>query len=516
MNININKVLAEKSASALSLDKMSPADTLETLGTLSGVSNDFVKSNFASICASPLGENFAHYYLNTSNISLKDLESLKESHVLDNNERLMETFNDVYNYRSSNEYKRTDIKYKLACMRYADTCVVESLYVDELDLIGYNINSSPETIDRYAKLLAKIEIDDYNKVCSSFPELMVRNTEIILGLRIRLTGRPAVYITSLPNIIAKRLTREGNRAQIKAFIPALDKSISMVRSQLKDIDSRQYDITTAYLDNLYTAKDALVRKVTDSIKESCSIEGIADMQPDVLMYEEGIIEDPMAFLEDALTDLIFDDNEDISMESIIPIARVANELNTNYIVTESGKIQRAANKFERKSQQLASKASARKTEIKRTTTAVKKGFEPFVNAVKQTLNKIGDMDKQERRDRIITGQLYRRIFKFISRGIFIIASASVAVTGVTGLVISCISVLVGLAIDVSIDKKVRYQIIRELESELEIVKEKIDDSRGDDNKQNKYQLMRIKKKLEADLARVKYQSRASRSKKDEI
>ena len=97
-----------------------------------------------------------------------------------------------------------------------------------------------------------------------------------------------------------------------------------------------------------------------------------------------------------------------------------------------------------------------------------------------------------------------------------IAAASVAVTGVTGLVISCISVLVGLAIDVSIDKKVRYQIIRELESELEIVKEKIDDSRGDDNKQNKYQLMRIKKKLEADLARVKYQSRASRSKKDEI
>ena len=64
MNININKVLAEKSASALSLDKMSPADTLETLGTLSGVSNDFVKSNFESICASQLGENFAHYYMN--------------------------------------------------------------------------------------------------------------------------------------------------------------------------------------------------------------------------------------------------------------------------------------------------------------------------------------------------------------------------------------------------------------------------------------------------------------------
>ena len=43
-----------------------------------------------------------------------------------------------------------------------------------------------------------------------------------------------------------------------------------------------------------------------------------------------------------------------------------------------------------------------------------------------------------------------------------------------------------------------------MEDELEVVKEKIDDSRGDENKQKKYELMRIRNELQRQMDRVKY------------
>ena len=42
-----------------------------------------------------------------------------------------------------------------------------------------------------------------------------------------------------------------------------------------------------------------------------------------------------------------------------------------------------------------------------------------------------------------------------------------------------------------------------------VVNEKIEDSRGDENKAKKYELIRIKKKLENDLDRVKYRLKES-------
>ena len=42
----------------------------------------------------------------------------------------------------------------------------------------------------------------------------------------------------------------------------------------------------------------------------------------------------------------------------------------------------------------------------------------------------------------------------------------------------------------------------ELEEELEIVNEKIEDSRGDEDKSKKYELMRVRSKLQKELDRI--------------
>ena len=70
--------------------------------------------------------------------------------------------------------------------------------------------------------------------------------------------------------------------------------------------------------------------------------------------------------------------------------------------------------------------------------------------------------------------------------------------------IAAITFLVGVALDAKADSKVRTQILDELKEELKIVEEKIDDAKSDSERQKKYELMRIKNKLEKDIKRIEY------------
>ncbi|MNI98413.1 hypothetical protein D3C77_756020 [compost metagenome] len=64
--------------------------------------------------------------------------------------------------------------------------------------------------------------------------------------------------------------------------------------------------------------------------------------------------------------------------------------------------------------------------------------------------------------------------------------------------------LTSVATDAKLDNDARKRILNELENELQLVNEKIEDARGAGDKQKKYQLMRIKQRLEGDLRRIQY------------
>lgn len=54
------------------------------------------------------------------------------------------------------------------------------------------------------------------------------------------------------------------------------------------------------------------------------------------------------------------------------------------------------------------------------------------------------------------------------------------------------------------DKATKDKIIRELETELKLVREKIEDAKSDNSRDKKYELMRLESKIEDELARIKY------------
>jgi len=108
------------------------------------------------------------------------------------------------------------------------------------------------------------------------------------------------------------------------------------------------------------------------------------------------------------------------------------------------------------------------------------------------------MDKNERRNRIVEGTFRKKILKIVRNAIVLGAEWAISPA------LSAITLLAGIALDKKADKKVKNQILQELNLELKIVDEKLEDSRSDGNRKSKYELMRIKNKLEQEIDRIRY------------
>jgi hypothetical protein len=144
--------------------------------------------------------------------------------------------------------------------------------------------------------------------------------------------------------------------------------------------------------------------------------------------------------------------------------------------------------------------AARKTKdfSDRVDTRVNKAVEPVNNFVSQTIDSVKKIDNRERRNRMIEGKFRFRLLKIIRN--------SVLLGGIWAInpAIAAITFLAGVALDAKADSKVREQILDELKEELRIVEEKIDDAKSDSERQKKYELMRIKNRLEKDIKRIEY------------
>ena len=134
----------------------------------------------------------------------------------------------------------------------------------------------------------------------------------------------------------------------------------------------------------------------------------------------------------------------------------------------------------------------------RVDTSTKKAVEPVNNFVSQTIDSIKKVDDRERKNRMIEGKFRFRLLKIIRNAIIL--------GGVWAInpAIAAIALLVGAALDRNADKRVRGQIVDELKEELKIVEEKIDDAKADSARVKKYELMRIKNRLEKDIKRIEY------------
>lgn len=156
-------------------------------------------------------------------------------------------------------------------------------------------------------------------------------------------------------------------------------------------------------------------------------------------------------------------------------------------------------------------AVARKVgdEARRAKDTTKRITDPMVRFIENTYDSIAKADMDERKKIVMTQGLKGKITKLLKWikdvGIMTVAGVATAKVGFTvGTVIAAISLVVYLAQNAILDSTARRQVLQELENELKITQEKIEDSRGDESKQKKYELMRIEAKLQKEISRIKH------------
>lgn len=174
-------------------------------------------------------------------------------------------------------------------------------------------------------------------------------------------------------------------------------------------------------------------------------------------------------------------------------------------VVESNAVSKGARDASRKVQKGTAKAirnvGGTAHEVKQ---AAKNAVDPMEKYVGQMVEKLKKADADERREVIIKGGVVPKVLRWIKRSIPLIAGAAAGTVVPAAAIVSGIAFLGFIASDKYLDARERRKILREIEDEIEIVNEKIDDSRGDNNKQKKYELIRIRNKLKRTQDRILY------------
>ena len=184
------------------------------------------------------------------------------------------------------------------------------------------------------------------------------------------------------------------------------------------------------------------------------------------------------------------------MEALIYMGRLNVVMESQFYVTEGSTIAKKAREMSRS----ANKAEAKAIKnvggtISQVRKAGKEAITPMEKFINSSIEKIKKADQNERRNILIKGGILPKVWRWLKRGIVLIAGGAAGAVFTPAAIATGIAFIGWVASDKYLDHRERSKLLKELEDEIQIVNEKIDDSRGDENKQNKYELMRIRNDL---------------------
>lgn len=563
LNIDKQKVLNSKipkidpltESFNVALNEQTPLNIINFMSLYRQSSKDTILENLSNICDINSDITFAYFnhVLEVSDLSNTILTSYRDhlSQIcIDNDDyqhvdRLHESIDKIDSIMENNNdinVIKEDVLMGLAIDRIKRSCVFESYLEDELEVLIYNMNTSPETITEYEKIIRKIKTSRTSEYFSSFPMLLVKNTEMIRSLNIQVSGDVLDLLTCMPLVIANKLVEtEVSQSVLKSYIKIYEKQIATMYQALKNNEPSQYRLFSAYVRNLIEAKNKITTGILQPhidrfvkqpkvLHESTNVdEGIADMCPDILMYDEAVVEDLIAELEDSIADIVFDPGEEIDEAKLENFASLCRTYEATTNVQK--KMISAGHKAGKSTQKAVSNLKSNIANSNRAKLPIIKAMQPLANLITGTLEKIKKIDKKERAERIITGGFKGKLSNYIRKGIKLVIlgvtaktvgktvtkatagatmkAAGKLIAGMTigkfvGILLAAIGIYAAIAHEKKVDRKVRQEVLIDLKNELEIVNEKIKDAESDNARKDKYELMRIQQKLKKDIERIEY------------
>lgn len=263
-----------------------------------------------------------------------------------------------------------------------------------------------------------------------------------------------------------------------------------------DVDASETSLNMACKNLLYRSNDVKSHPLSKYIDTGCESEDDTNIEP--------ISESDISLINTVLTEGL---NYYNALENI------------GYEITEEGVLSKAkektadvavktTNSIEKAGRAVSKSIHKSSIQRKRVTAAAKRIPKKIDRNVSDKVNKVIDKSrnagKEEVDEKIIEGRKKFKLSRLIKQ--LIGASAVVSATLINP-ILGVIALMGKRAANKKLHAREKKRILHELEVELKIVEEKIEDSKGDEDKRKKYELMRTKAALEKEIDRIRFNLR---------
>ena len=174
---------------------------------------------------------------------------------------------------------------------------------------------------------------------------------------------------------------------------------------------------------------------------------------------------------------------------------------------QAPKAKNLATKIQNKAMDLESKFLKKRAiqkqkgqEVKNAAKAVSAIPKDIINDAQKTVKKLDEMDDERRKNYMSEPGFRKKAFRNLKLAILYGSAAQVKLTMIP-------VVMLGRHFSKEKDRRMKNELVREIGTEIKICEEKINDANANGDTKEKYRLMRIKDQLDAELVRVKVNSK---------
>ena len=244
---------------------------------------------------------------------------------------------------------------------------------------------------------------------------------------------------------------------------------------------------------------------------------------EAMLYQQGVDE-----FNNLVESIFFDESDnDINLNEFIKLYKLTEalceyestmEASSRIITMGTEKITKGIGNASAKSRGMAA-SDSKIGQIKRGAAIID---DRASSAINSKIDQIINFTQDAKREKIITGKTTVKLGKMLKTVIGAIVAGKVVKSlpkqtllkipftklalkaPLLGVATTIISLLVSFALSKRTEEREKKRILMELETELRITKEKIEDAKGENAKEQKYQLMRIEAQLEKEVMRIKH------------
>jgi hypothetical protein len=244
---------------------------------------------------------------------------------------------------------------------------------------------------------------------------------------------------------------------------------------------------------------------------------------EAMLYKEGVEE-----FDNLIESIFFDESdEDININDFVKLYKLTEalceyestmEASSRIITMGTDKVARGIGNASAKSRGMA-KSDSKIGQLKRGAKIID---DRASSAINSKIDQIINLTQDAKREKIITGKTTFKLGKALKSVIGSIVAGKVVASlpkqtlmkipftklalkaPLLGVAVTIISLLAGFALSKRTEEREKKRILLELETELRITKEKIEDAKGENDKEAKYQLMRIEAQLDKEITRIKH------------